>query len=134
MSVGDLTYKHVCVLIHTHTHANTHSCTLTNETPQQEVISVTQQDLIMISNAVELHWANKGILPFCLSTMFNLSTPGSRFLTPLYFSFLFCLSATSLECADGEFRDVSSAPVPRRSGQLLPPGQNKKIDTLTHSI
>lgn len=43
--------------MHKHTHA--HSLI---KPPWQEVISTTQQDVIMISNAVVLHCANKGML------------------------------------------------------------------------
>lgn len=43
--------------MHKHTHA--HSLI---KPPWQEVISTTPQDVIMISNAVELHCANKGML------------------------------------------------------------------------
>lgn len=43
--------------MHKHTHA--HSLI---KPRWQEVISTTQQDVIMISNAVVLHCANKGML------------------------------------------------------------------------
>lgn len=67
--------------------------------------------------------------------MFNLSalTPPVS-LSPLYLSVSPSLLATSFKRADGEFRDVSSAPVPRRSGQLLPPGQDKINLPLTHIL
>lgn len=46
-----------------HVHTQTHSkCSLTDKTPRQETISMRQQDVIMITNAEELHWANKRIL------------------------------------------------------------------------
>lgn len=47
------------------THTRAHSLI---KAPWQEVISMTQQDVIMISNALELHCgANKGILPVSVS-------------------------------------------------------------------
>lgn len=64
--------------------------------------------------------------------MFNLSTPVSPFLS-LYPSLRFLL-ATSLQCADGEFRDMSPALVPGCSGQLLPPGEEKKKNLLADSL
>lgn len=48
-----------------YTQSNTHSCS--DKTLRQEMISMKQQDVIMITNAAELHWANKGILPVSVS-------------------------------------------------------------------
>lgn len=59
--------------------------------------------------------------------IFNLSNP-TCFVSPSP-----PLLATPLKCANGKFRDVSSAPVPRCSSQLLPPGQ-ENIYSLTRSI
>lgn len=56
---------------------------------------------------------------FCLSS-FPLCF---SFLLSAFFSFLL---ATSFECSDRQLGDVSSALVPRRSGQLLSPGQKNK--------
>lgn len=51
-----------------HIRALKHALTpIFDTTSRQEMISVKQQDKIMITSAAELHWANKGILPVSVS-------------------------------------------------------------------